>query len=69
MCYHNQTPGQQTEGDEAFFTVGKAVVFEGDATSRKHLLGILEAQAMFGEVLPSLLLVPFVFYFRAQFKL
>jgi len=62
MGYDHQTPGQQAQGDEPLFPLSKAVVFEGDARPGKYLLGILEAEAMLGQVLPFLRLVPFVFH-------
>src|SRR5258706_14650832 len=66
MGYDNQTPGQQAQGDETFFPVSKAVVFEGDARPGKDLLGILEAETVLSEVLLFLRLVPFVFHSRSQ---
>src|ERR1019366_5397987 len=60
----NQTSSQQAQSNEPFFPVSKAVVFEGDARSRKYLVGILEAEAMLGDVLPILPLVPFVSHSR-----
>jgi hypothetical protein len=60
MGYDNQTPGQQAQGDEPLFAVIEPLVFESDARLGKYLLGILEAEAMLGEVLPFLRLVPFV---------
>jgi hypothetical protein len=47
----NQTPGQQAQSDEPFFSIAEAVVFECDARPGKHLFGILEAEAMLGDVL------------------
>jgi hypothetical protein len=55
-------PVQQAQGDKPLFPVREAIVFESDARSGKHLLGILETEAMLGEVLPLLKLVPFVFH-------
>jgi hypothetical protein len=63
MSYDHQTPGQQAQSDEPIFPVSKTVVFERDARPGKYLFGILEAQAMLGEVLPVLRLVPLVFHF------
>src|SRR5437588_7604766 len=60
--YDNQAPGQQAQGDETFFPISKAVVFEGDARPGKDLLGILEAETVLSEVLLFLRLVPFVFH-------
>src|ERR1700682_4518778 len=62
MGYDNQTPGQQAQSDEPIFAVGESVVFEGNAGPGKYLLGILEAEAMLGDVLPVLRLVPVVFH-------
>jgi hypothetical protein len=62
MGYDNQTPSQQAQSDEPFFAVSKTVVFEGDARPCKHLLGILKAEAVLGDVRPVLRLVPFVFH-------
>src|ERR1700686_93454 len=62
MGYDNQTPVQQAQSDEPFFAVGESVVFEGNAGPGKYLLGILEAEAMLGDVLPVLRLVPVVFH-------
>ena len=64
MGYDNQTPSQQAQSDGPFFAVSKTVVFEGDARPGEHLLGILKAEAMLGEILPILRLVPFVFHSR-----
>jgi hypothetical protein len=61
MGYDNRTPSQQAQSDEPFFAVSKTVVFEGDARPCKHLLGILKAEAVLGDVRPVLRLVPFVF--------
>jgi hypothetical protein len=66
MGDNNQTPGQQAQSDEPFFTVGKTVVLEGHARPGKHLLGILKAEAMLGEVLPVLFVTPFVFHSISQ---
>src|ERR1019366_5286437 len=65
MGYDNQPPGQQAQSNEPFFPVSKAVVFEGDARPGKHLICILEAKAMLGEVLPVLGVVPFVLHSRS----
>lgn len=64
MGYYDQTPGQQAQRDQPFFPVSKTVVFEGDAGARKNLVGILEAEAMLGEVLPVFRVIPFVLHFR-----
>src|SRR4029077_16566390 len=60
--YDNQTAGQQAQSDKPFFAIGESIVFEGDAGPGKYLLGILKAEAMLGEVLPVLRLVPVVFH-------
>src|SRR5260370_30680640 len=62
MCYPPQPPGQQAQSDEPFLPVAEAIIFEGDARPGKHLFGILEAEAMLGDVFPVLRLVPFVFH-------
>jgi len=66
MGYDNQTPSQQAQSDEPFFAVSKKVVFDGDARPCKHLLGILKAEAVLGDVRPVLRLVPFVFSFHLK---
>jgi len=61
MGYDHQAPAQQAQRDEPFFSVAEAVVLKRDARPGKHPAGILEAEAMLGEVLSVLRLVPFVF--------
>ena len=63
MGHDNQPSGQQTQSDKPFFPVLETVIFERDARSGKHLCGILEAQAVLGEILPALRFVPLVFQF------
>src|ERR1035437_10519578 len=53
MGYDNQTPGQQAQSDEPFLPIAEAIIFERDARPGKHLVGILEAEAMPGDVLPD----------------
>jgi hypothetical protein len=64
MGYDNQAPGQQAQSDEPFFPIAEAVIFERDTRSGKNLLSILEAEAMFGEILSILRLIPLVFHSR-----
>jgi hypothetical protein len=64
MRYYDQPPGQQAQSDQPFLPVIKAAVFERDARPGKHLLGILEADAMLGDVPPILPFVPFVLHSR-----
>src|SRR5271157_4853095 len=64
MGYDDQTPIEQAQGDEPLLSVGEAIIFERNARPSKHLLGIREAKAMLGEVLPVLRLVPFVCHSR-----
>jgi hypothetical protein len=48
--HDNQPSGQQTQSDKPFFPILETVVFKRDARPGKHLCGILEAQAVLGEV-------------------
>jgi len=62
MCDHNQTSGQQAQSDEPLLAVSKAVVLKRNARAVEDLLGILETEAMLGDVLLVFRFVPFVFY-------
>src|ERR1035437_4390782 len=56
--HDNQPSGQQTQSDQPFFPVLETVIFERDARPGKHLCGILEGQAMLGEILAGSSLRP-----------
>jgi hypothetical protein len=62
--HDNQSSGQQTQSDKPFFPILETVIFERDARPGKHVYGILEAEAVLGEILPVLGFVLFVFHFR-----
>src|ERR1700686_5119198 len=64
--YNHQTPGKQAQCDEPFFAVGESVVFESDARPGKYLFRILKAEAVLGDVLAVLRLVPFVVHSVSQ---
>src|ERR1700685_4304251 len=53
-------PGEQAQGDKPFLSIVEAAILEGDARSGKHVFGVLDVQAMLGEVATVLRLVPFV---------
>src|SRR5580704_8671296 len=62
MGYDHQMPREQTQSDEPRFAISEPVVPEGDARPGKHMLCILKAEAMLGEVLSVLFVVPLVFH-------
>ena len=64
MGYDYQTSRQQTQCHETLFPVSKTVILERNARTFKHLLSILEAKAMFGNVPLVLRVIPFLDHFR-----
>jgi hypothetical protein len=64
MGYDNQPSGQQAQSDQPLFPVVETVVLERDTRSGKQQSGILEAEAVLGEVLPVFGFVPLVLHFR-----
>jgi hypothetical protein len=46
--YDDQAASEQTQARKSFFAIVEAVIEEGNAGSRKHLFGILEAQPVLG---------------------
>jgi hypothetical protein len=65
MGYDHQTPSQQAQSDEPFFSVGEAIIFEGDARPGKNPVCVLKAEAMLGEVRSVFGIIPLVLHFRS----
>jgi hypothetical protein len=60
MGYDDHAPSKQAQGDKPFLSIVEAAILESDAGSGKHLFGVVEIQAMLGEVAAVLRLVPLV---------
>jgi hypothetical protein len=51
---------QYAQRNEPVFAVIETIIGEGDARAGEEKLGILKIQAVFFEVLPALVIVPFI---------
>jgi hypothetical protein len=71
MGDHHQATLKQAKGDEAGFLVVEPVVLEGQTRTGEHRSCIVEAQAMLGKVLLTLLVTPLehVPYLQVQLRL
>ena len=59
MGYRYQSSGEQAQSDKPFLSIFEAVIYEGDARTRKHQFSVREIQAVLGKIAAVLCSVSF----------